>query len=95
MSSMNSHQRAQGPIVRYPAGYFEDELQQEGLEYSAGTRSRTSRAGPRGAGKQARVYAGTEIHDALAVRLVRVPQSYLFQFACHVGVKGKANGIEI
>ena len=40
--------------VRYPVGYVEDELQQEGLEYSAGTRSRTGRAGPRGAGKQAR-----------------------------------------
>ena len=48
------YQRAHSRKVRYPVGYFEDELQQEGLEYSAGTRSRTSRAGPRGAGKQAR-----------------------------------------
>ena len=38
----------------HPVGYFEDKLQQEVLEYSACTRSRTGRAGPRGAGKQAR-----------------------------------------
>jgi len=38
-------------------------LQQEVLEYSAGTRSRTGRAGPRGAGKQARAQ---RTHRALA-----------------------------
>ena len=54
--------------VRYPVGYVEDELQQEGLEYSAGTRSRTGRAGPRVAGKQARAQ---RTHDALAHGLAR------------------------
>ena len=48
----------------HPVGYFEDKLQQvEVLEYSAGTRSRTGRAGPRGAGKQARAQ---RTHRALA-----------------------------
>ena len=47
----------------HPVGYFEDKLQQEVLENSAGTRSRTGRAGPRVAGKQARAQ---RTHRALA-----------------------------
>ena len=72
----------------HPVGYLKIKLQQEVLEYSAGTRSRTGRAGPRGAGKQARAQ---RTHRALAHGLAarRRPSA-----TSQVGVKTKGLGLQ-